>query len=82
MRDLFDALKTLERYGLLPEKRGQRITRESIAATLNGGRHAKRTRVSDGEISTAIKMRNAGKKWKDIEAATGRSAGVLSKHIH
>ncbi len=83
MRDLFDALKTLERYGLLPEKRGQRITRESVAIALSGGGNGKRTRspVTDAEITTAIKMRNKGATWNEVQAATGRSPSVLAKHM-
>lgn len=81
MRDLFNALKTLERYGLLPEKKGQRITREQIQAELNGGGKRLRKPVTDAEIALAVKMRNANKPWKEIEAATGRNASVLARHL-
>ena len=84
MRDLYLALKTLEKYGLLPEKRGRgTFTMEGIAQELDklpGGKKTRRN-CSDEEIAQALAWRKEGYTIKEIAVDLGRAESTTRRML-
>lgn len=81
---LHEAIAVLSRYGLEvapPHRRGTSKAQE-IAAIIGGTTtRKKRKPITDEAVTLAIRMRNAGKTWKEVEAATGNASSALRRHM-
>lgn len=80
MRDLLDALKTLEKYGLLPEKgrRGKGLSRDDVEQALNKGT---RYKVRDDEIKRAKAWYKDGYSIVEIAADLQRAQSTVRRML-
>ncbi len=82
--NLHEAIITLARYGLevAPPRRATTSKAQDIAAIIGGTTaRKKRKAITDETVSLAIRMRNSGKTWKEVEQATGNASSALRRYM-